>query len=559
MKQNLKDLTEKRTILIVEDNQVNREILRDLLADEYEILEAENGQTGLEKLMEFGGKISVILLDVFMPVCDGFTFLERMHETDQFDSVPVIVMTASEAVDDEIRCLRLGATDFVTKPYNIEVVKNRIRSMIRLRESSAMLHRLERDEKTGLYSKEFFYHFAGEVLRANPDTDYDLICSDVENFRAMNERYGHAQCDHFLKFLADSLQNQLPNLILGGRIGTDVYAFLIEHREDVQWEQVLLGWAPSEGSYGNFVVKYGLLEHVNHDVEASALCDRATLAIASIKGRFHMNLARFDEEMRQIQIREHQLVQGMMSSMKNREFQVYYQPKYDLRSDSVGGAEALVRWIHPELGFISPGTFIPLFEQNGFVTELDFYVWEETCREIRRLQDQGLPVVPISVNVSRLDFDVPDLAEQIIGLADRYGIEHSLLHIELTESFYGDNPSAIARTLQTLSENGFVIELDDFGSGYSTLSALSVLPLDVMKLDMSIIRQASATHDYSILRYCIILADGMRFQTVAEGVETQEEVDALRVLGCDYIQGYYFSKPLPQAEFEAYLIEHKTQ
>ena len=546
---------DKRTVLIVEDNEMNREILCELLMDDYNILEAENGLDGLRKLTEHS-EVSAILLDVFMPVCDGFGFLEKKKELLQYDSVPVIVMTGSGAVEDEIRCLSLGATDFVTKPYNIEVLKNRIESVIRLRESAAMLGQAELDELTQLYNKEFFYYNADEYMRVARDKKLDIICTDIENFRAMNERYGRDLCDQFLKYLAGQLGKIIPGVVMGGRIGADIFAFLIEHRDD-PWTDVLShdhdGWSRS-----HFTMKYGINAEVDHDTSASVLCDHATLAIENIKNHFTEKIAWYDDELRKQQLREHQIVENMQAALDNREFTIYFQPKYDIRANHVGGAEALVRWIHPEMGFISPGVFIPLFEQNGFITKLDFYIWDAVCREIRNCLDKGIPAVPVSMNVSRLDFELPDLAEQITALVDRYGIDHSLLHIELTESAYGDDPASIADTLRSLHDKGFLIELDDFGSGYSSLSSLNTLTLDVMKLDMSLIRQARVTKDYSILRFAILLADGLRLKTVAEGVEYDEEVSAMKVLGCDYIQGYYFSKPLSGDEFEKYLCEHSA-
>ena len=228
----MENFSEKRTVLVVEDNEMNREILSELLMDEYDVIQAENGLVGLEELEKNGGNLSAVLLDVYMPECNGFEFLERKRQDGRYDSVPVIVMTGSGSVDDEIRCLELGATDFVTKPYNIEVVKNRMKSVIRLRESAAMLNRLEQDALTGLYSKEFFSHNAGVVLQSNPDAAYDIICSDVNNFRTMNERYGRDRCDRFLRSLAETLLQIIPGVIIGGRIGADVFAFLAEHRED---------------------------------------------------------------------------------------------------------------------------------------------------------------------------------------------------------------------------------------------------------------------------------------------------------------------------------------
>ena len=547
----------KRTVLVVEDNEMNREILCELLSDEYEVLQADNGLSGLEQLDRRGGEVALVLLDVYMPECDGFEFLARKQKDPRFDTVPVIMMTASNTVDDEIRCLELGASDFITKPYNVEVMKNRMKSMIRLRESSTMLGRLESDGLTGLYSKEYFYHALEEELAAHPDAHYDLVCSDVQNFRVMNDRYGTEQCDRFLRALSDDFTGRLEGLLFGGRIGADVYAFLLRHR-DGDWEASLEPQAFDE-LYGRFVVKIGLYSDIDHSLSPAAICDRATLAIARIKKKFGTNVARYDDEMREAQLRNHQIEQTMEHALANGEFVVYYQPKHDVHTDMTGGAEALVRWISPEMGFVSPGQFVPLFERNGFITNLDFFIWEEVCRELRRCIDEKLPVVPVSVNVSRRDFEVADLAERIAGLADKYRLDHALLHIELTESMYSDNPGQIAHTLDALHADGFYIELDDFGAGYSSLTSLNTLTLDVMKIDMSLICQAASTGDYSILRFATLLADGMRLKTVVEGVETAEQVAALKVLGCDYIQGYYFSKPLPVKEFEEYLAAHSAR
>ena len=545
----------KKTILVVEDNEMNREILSEMLSDDFEVLSAENGLAGLDCLVERGNDVAAILLDVYMPECDGFQFLERRRKMELYDSVPVIVMTASDTIEDEIRCLELGATDFVTKPYNIAVLKNRLRSVIRLRESASALNHLEKDKLTGLYSKEYFMYQTNQYLREHPDGHYDLVCSDIENFRAMNERYGRELCDQYLCMLAELLSTKIPDLVFGGRIGADVFAFLLLHQEN-DWTAALPARSVEEEMGINCALNYGVVQDVSREVSPDVMCDWATLALRQIKGKIQLHVAWYDDKLRKMQMQELQIVENAASAILNREFKVYYQPKHSLAMDKTGGAEALVRWIHPEMGFVNPGMFIPLFERNGFITRLDFYIWEEVCRELKHCKDEGLPVVPISVNVSRLDFAVPNLAGRIAELADRYGLEHALLHIELTESIYGESPERIAKVLEELHENGFFIELDDFGAGYSSLTSLNTLTLDVMKLDMSIIRQAAATKDYSILRYAVLLADGMRLKTVAEGVETEVEVAALKVLGCDYIQGYYYSRPLPQQEFEEYLREH---
>ncbi|MBQ7503004.1 EAL domain-containing protein [bacterium] len=212
-----------------------------------------------------------------------------------------------------------------------------------------------------------------------------------------------------------------------------------------------------------------------------------------------------------------------------------------------------MRWIHPELGFMNPGLFISLFEQNGFITKLDRYIFEEVCSNLREWIDKGKRIVPISINVSRRDFECDDLADFIISMADKYDIPHSYLHIEVTESAYSDNPDLITKTIDKLHDSGFVIELDDFGAGYSSLSTLSNMHIDVMKLDMSLIRNDHPSEGKDVLQFAIYLAKMTNMKTVAEGVETLSQKERLENLGCDYIQGYYYSKPISKDQFEEYL------
>ena len=235
---------------------------------------------------------------------------------------------------------------------------------------------------------------------------------------------------------------------------------------------------------------------------------------------------------------------------------VYYQPKHDVVTSEVAGAEALVRWLHPELGFVRPEVFITLFERNGMIRELDRYVCEEVCREIARLKSLELRTVPISINISPLDFDDRDLPQRVLELADKYGVDHSLLHLELTETAYAEDPDVVVSALKELRSYGFKIELDDFGSGYSSLALLSIMPIDILKIDGGMVKQASRTDDFRIIQSSIQMAQLLGFETVIEGVETLAAMDRLRALGCDMVQGFYYSWPLREDDFEYYLREH---
>ena len=543
----------KRTILIVEDNDINRQMLVQQLEGDFEVLQAENGLVGLDLLEKHHDNLSLVLLDVFMPECDGFEFLRRKKLEARYDTVPVIVATSSDSLDDEIACLELGANDFIVKPYNFQIIMNRINNIIRLRESASLVNQLAIDRVTGLYSKEFFSSAVANAFTAAPDGDFDMVCSDIENFKLLNDRYGEKNCDQLLHDLADRLVSIVPGYVAGGRMSDDAFAFLIEHQEP-GWEDVL--YTAAEGiPFANLNVKFGIVGQVDRTMPTSQVCNRAMFALDTVKGLHDVNVAYFDDELHQRQLMEQTIRECMEAALGELQFSVFYQPKHDVRTDKVGGAEALVRWFHPEIGFISPGLFIPIFERSGFITKLDLFVWEEACKEIRRCVDVGLPVVPISVNASRLDFDLPDLPDKVAALADKYGVDHSLLRVELTETAYSDNPEAVRRTLHELRSRGFLTELDDFGAGYSSLVSLNTLPLDVMKLDMSMIRQATELDDFRIVESTIKLAQVLGLKTVVEGVETAEEARKVKEMGCDFIQGYYYSRPLKREDFEAYLVK----
>ncbi|MCI6995428.1 MAG: EAL domain-containing protein [Eubacterium sp.] len=549
----------ERKVLIVDDEKISCDVLRCILQKKYEILTAENGQEALEILQCWGTKISLILLDLLMPTMNGYEFLTTIMSDSRYSAIPVIVTTAKDSEEDEIWCLENGAADFVSKPYQPEVVKRRVDSIIRLRETAAILNVVEKDHLTGLYSKESFYLEVERILEKNPDRQYDMVVADMENFKAVNECLGIKIGDQILCYMAKRYKEALGNDGICTRMHGDVFAMLVAHGDGSWKEKVLWQWNDEieEFPLHNKVIKYGVYENVNKKVAPFSICDRAILALNRIKNRYGVNVSLYDDSLRKNLLRERQILDEMENALTSHQFQVYYQPKYDIYSDTVSGAEALIRWKHPEMGFLSPGEFIPIFERNGFITRLDFYVWEEVCRAINEWKKQGWKVVPVSVNISRMDFGISDLAERITMLAEKYQIDRELLHLEITESVYTDEPQYIIQTVKVLRDNGFKIEMDDFGSGYSSLNMLSKLSIDVLKLDMKFI-QKSEENQKNILGFVISLAKWMNLATVAEGVETQEQVERLKSFGCDYVQGYFFAKPMPGEEFENYLIKGTT-
>lgn len=414
------------------------------------------------------------------------------------------------------------------------------------------------DSLTGLYLKNAFFQRVERYIKEHPEENLMLWASDIQGLRFINEKYGMDVGDKVVDSVANT-GSKFDGFLFGGRIGGDKFCVLRkEEALDIQEinEQLLRDY-DSQLPIQNVIIKNGVY-HIkkNDSLSAHAMYVRAVMALQSIKDSYTTFVAEYDDNMRNQMLKSRQMEEDAKEALANGDFCVYLQPKIDVAKNLVAGAEALVRWIHPQLGFMSPGVFIPLFEKNGFMAKLDFWIWEEVCKLITEWKKQSLPVVPISVNVSKNSFEDEKLADKIIALVDRYGIEHSLFEIEITEYSCLENFERIQNTIKQLHDAGFVISLDDFGTGYSSMVVLSKIEIDVMKLDMSLIQNDNAGEKRNALEFALQLAQMMRFKTVAEGIETKEQAERIRSLGGDYIQGYYYSRPLPEAEFEEYVKQH---
>ena len=553
-------------VLIVEDDPQYRKCLSEIVSAKYEVVELASGQETLDYLGTFYEEVALIVTDFYMPQMNGDELLRQMRKSKQYDNIPVIVameMDSSERSKNskiEMKCLKLGATDFILKPYNAEIVLNRIKRIIDLRDSTTLLNALEKDPLTGLLTKEFFFAKAKEYMNEHPDQEYAIWVSDILGLKLINEKYGLKMGDAVLKALAGNRKN-FEGFLLGGRIEGDKFAALILEKCLPKCMQMLNRHETGiQFPIPNIVVKHGFY-HIrqNSTLPVQGMYDRALLALQKIKDVYGVTAAEYDDALRKDLMMHRQISENAEKALQEHQFQVYYQPKFDLHLGQTSGAEALIRWIHPELGFMNPGVFIPQFEQNGFIRELDLYVWEEVCKMLTAWEEEHKCLIPISVNASRRDFDDEEFAQKVIAIVDRYGLDHSYFHIEITESAYSDNPQKIVQTINFFHENGFVVELDDFGSGFSSMSALSNLEPDVMKLDMSLIQNDNPDSDRNILEFSMHLAKMMRLQTVAEGVETEAQVKRIISLGGDYIQGYYYSRPLPRGQFEEYLKTEKLR
>lgn len=409
------------------------------------------------------------------------------------------------------------------------------------------------DELTGIYNKQAFYAKTKEMLLDNPDKNFDLLRINIERFKVLNDLFGESTGDKLLRYIGKFLKEINLPLCVSGRLYADNFVVCYEagkgdSRRMINTLQMV---ADSFAINNRTILSFGLYRIDDKTLPVSVMCDRANMALWKAKGNFKNPYCEYDEKMRQQVLKEQKIINAMEMAIQNKEFTLYLQPKYNIEKGTIIGAEALVRWISQENGFISPGDFIPVFENNGFVYEVDKFIWEESCRYLRKWLDEGREVHPISVNVSRIDLYDPKLVKHLVDLREKYQLPSQYLELEITESAYTEDPEQIITITRQLREAGFVILMDDFGTGYSSLNMLKDIQIDVLKLDMGFLKSS----DYSakggnILTAILKMAESLKMQTIAEGVETKEQVEFLKSIGCKYVQGFYYSKPLPVEDFE---------
>ena len=554
----------RRRILVVEDEFVNQEILKSLIGEAYEVVPAYTGAEAMELVRTQHETLSLILLDLNLPDIQGLELLRRIREDAAFSRLPVIVMTADR--EAEVESLTLGAIDFIPKPYpQQKVILARVRRTIELSEDRDILRWTERDHLTGLYNKEFFYRYAAQLDAYHKDAPADAILLNINHFRTLNDRYGKSYGDEVLKRVAESMLEIVKDT--GGivcRSEADTFLIYCPHCGDYDAMLAKAGVSmPGGGGSGSRVrMRMGVYANVDKTLDVERRFDRAKMAADTVRGNYAKSIGLFDNTLRETELRSEQLIEDFPAALWERQFLVFFQPKFDVHRDEpmLSSAEALVRWRHPKLGMISPGVFIPLFENNGLIQALDQYVWADAAAHIRAWKERLGVALPVSVNVSRVDLLDPSLVDKLQLIVSGNGLSYGELLLEITESAYTADAEQIIQKVHQLRRLGFRIEMDDFGSGYSSLSMLSSLPIDALKLDMQFIRNAFRQHkDTRLLEAMIRLAESFEVPTIAEGVETEEQLLALKAMGCGIVQGYYFSRPLPAGEFEAFLIENRER
>lgn len=551
----------KRHILVADDEMINREMLANILGDEYDVLLAEDGEMAYEMIRQNRNTLSLILLDLIMPRLSGLDLLARLSGEPDLKGIPVIVLTSDQ--DSEVDSLKKGAYDFIPKPYpQPDVIKARISRSIELAEDRQIISATERDELTGLYSIEYFYRYGNQIDKYYPLEDMDALCFDINHFHVLNERFGMAKGDGVLVSLAEYLESVFRDpRSLVCRKSADTFLVYCPHRDDyhkIIEEAAVVG----EDIHAGVKLRVGVYSCCDKKLDIHARFDRAKIAADKLRNNYMVFVSYFDEALIDAELFAEQLVDEFPKALAEKQFKVYFQPKFDIRGDKpvLSSAEALVRWSHPTLGMISPGKFVPLFEEDGLIAQLDEYVWRGAAEKIADWKSRLGISVPVSVNLSRAEMYDPSLVDTMKKLIGDNGITTSDLYLEITESAYVSDSDQIVDRVKALREHGFFIEMDDFGSGYSSLNMISELPIDALKLDMMFIRTAfDKQNDTRMISIVIDIANYLGVPVIAEGVETEEQYLALKELGCTIIQGYYFSKPVSAEEFDKFLIEKRDQ
>lgn len=571
----------KYSVLVVDDSDINRDILKTILSADFKIYEAADGVQALEIMRDSRKKVDLCLLDIMMPRMDGYEVLSVMNKDHIIDYIPVIVISGEQEADKVEKTYDLGALDYILKPFEPRIVRRRVLATVMLFEKQKELSyklkvQMEEnsrkvDEKTGLLSYASFFFACDTLIESGKiDEDYFMVAIDIEHFRLFNDWFGREEGDIYLQELADCLKEYTAGTrSICGYLGGDNFALfapydlgLIEKIQDR-----IIDMLENYGQSIGFGPMYGIFEARDSLYDAQLMYDNAVTAMSDIPGNYHNRVAIYDPGLLKKTGDELIMLSDVQRGMDAKEFRFFLQPKVNMLNGKIVGAEALVRWAHRTKGLVSPGKFVPVLEDNGFITNLDRYIWEEVCKWLRSWIDRGGEPLPISVNVSQIDVFAGDVAEYFEHLIKKYDLSPNLIDIEITESAYAKEYSLINKTVDKLKKAGFKVLLDDFGSAYSSLNMLRNLKVDVLKLDMKFL---DTTEDrehnekgISIIDSIVGMSNQLGLPIIVEGVERLDQVEVLTKLGCVYAQGYYYYKPMPLKKYEDLIrdnskVEHEN-
>ena len=414
----------------------------------------------------------------------------------------------------------------------------------------------EYDELTGLQNRSSFCHCVEDILENNPElvaeSKLALVFVDIFNFKAINDIFGVSEGDRVLIYLSELITDITRDFGAACRIGSDNFAFFIKgDKEEISKRVSLI-----LDSFSNYDISFevscyaGIYQTTKEKISVDAMIDRAALAQNVIKGNYSEKYCFYRESMRNQMLSEQEITGIMTTALNDKQFVVYYQPQFNHSTGMLIGAEALVRWQHKDKGLVAPGIFIPIFEKNGFITKLDLFVFERVCMFLKENLSKNKAVVPVSTNFSRHDIFKNDFIDNIEAIRKKYDVPAKYIRVEITESAAVGGSQYVNEFIKKLHDCGYIVEMDDFGSGYSSLNVLKDIDFDIVKLDMKFLSGESTNNrGGTILSSVVRMAQWLEMPVIAEGVENVNQADFLNSIGCDYIQGFLYSKPLPEKEY----------
>jgi len=546
----------RKTVMVVDSRPEERDAVKMMLSEDYKVLEATGAGDAMLQI-SCKSMVDAILLGNLRQDGREVGFLDKIRNSG-YGSIPVLVILEDSEEDPGLEALDHGAWDYVTRPVRPKTLRNRLDRAVhhcKISSYNPLVYMSERDRLTGMYNREKMFAETRRMIDRHMDTLFVFLRFDIDRFRLYNAVFGEHRGDKLLTLMAEIIEGIAGcfDICTYGRINADTFCICEPYDSERLHMQVRMVKEELAGFEKNYLLEPTVGAYIveEPDLAVEEMYIKAFIGSKKCKNKFASYLGFYDMDEGIREVEEAAITSSMQAAMDEEQFVVYFQPKFDIANDRDIGAEALVRWKHPDTGLMPPKHFIPIFEKNGFISRLDYYVWEHVCRLIHKWLGDGICLDPITVNISRISLYNPRLADILSGLIEQYDVPIGLLNLEITESAYVSDPELIQEAIRKLHQAGFILLMDDFGSGYSSLNMLKDIDVDVLKIDMQFLSGGESPGKGKIILESVIqMANNLGMPVIMEGVETQEQTRFLYKIGCNYVQGYYYARPMPQEEYE---------
>ncbi len=553
-------------VLIADDDPSIRLLLRHAMEkDGYKVVEVVNGAEAIKATEKYHPNL--ILMDAVMPVMDGFNATSTLMEMEEFSDIPVLMITALDDDRSVSKAFISGALDYITKPVNWSVLKHRVRRMLHAAEVEHQIRHLAYlDTLTGLPNRLLFMDRLDQAISRSmrQSSIFALLFIDIDHFKVINDSMGHHAGDKLLTSVTARLQQSVRQSDTIARLGGDEFTVIVENinqpEDVVVVTKSILRMLSDPIMIDNREVfisaSIGVSVYPDDGDDLGTLLKNAETAMYKAKEHGRNNLQFYRAEMSEAAMKRLELENNLRNAIEKEQLLVFYQPKFNLLTGECLGMEALVRWDHPDKGLVQPDEFIPLAEETGMILQLDDWVIRTACKQLNVWKTAGYDIGSLAINVSARQFKEHRLAGVIQKVLDETGVQGHELEIELTESTLVDNNENAREMLNELHEMGIKIALDDFGTGYASMSYLKDFPIDTVKIDRSFIWGIpNDKEDMAIVKAIVGLADALDLSLIAEGVETEQQIEFLNSIGCKFAQGYYWSKPISAIMYEQDILK----